>query len=237
MKRRFDAAIPELMDRPQPVTSALERDLANLRSLNRNFGSYRLVRRCLQRWLKPNTPARILDLATGSGDIPREIAKFARANQIQVQIDAIDQQSSTIEIARGLSHEFPEINFTAADLFQWEPAELYDIVLCSLALHHFGEKDAIRVLQQCARLSRRAVLVADLCRSHLLRLGVSWLTTVFYREEMTRIDARLSTERAFSFSEMAELARKAGWRDFAHRRFPIGRQAIWMEKDEDHRNG
>jgi len=35
VKRQFDPALPELMDRPQPVTRELERDLANLRSVNR----------------------------------------------------------------------------------------------------------------------------------------------------------------------------------------------------------
>jgi len=78
VKRQFDPALPELMDRPQPVTPELERDLANLRSFNRWFGSHRLVRRFLQRWLRPNGTARILDVATGSGDIPRLIVDHAR---------------------------------------------------------------------------------------------------------------------------------------------------------------
>jgi len=70
VKRQFDPALPELMDRPQPVTRELERDLANLRSFNRWFGGHRLLCRFLRRWLKPNDKARILDVATGSGDIP-----------------------------------------------------------------------------------------------------------------------------------------------------------------------
>ena len=38
MKRSFNAAEPELMDRPQPVSAVLERDLHNIRQLNRFFG-------------------------------------------------------------------------------------------------------------------------------------------------------------------------------------------------------
>ena len=103
MKRQFDPAVPELMDRPQPVTSELERDLANIRSLNCWFGSYRQVRHFLSCWLNPNGNARILDVATGSGDIPRLIVDFARRHNVSVRIDAIDQQASTIDIARNLS--------------------------------------------------------------------------------------------------------------------------------------
>ncbi len=218
------------MDRPQPVTPELERDLANLRSLNRRFGSHRLVRYFLRRWLKPNTHVRVLDLATGSGDIPRIIMRFARANNVGVEIDAIDQQSATIEIARALSHDFPEINFAAADLFQWNAPGLSDIVLCSLALHHFSEADAVRVLRRCRELSRGAVLVADLRRARWLSMAVGLMTALFYWEKMTRIDARLSAARAFSFGEMAELARRAGWTNFGHRRFATGRQALWIDR-------
>jgi len=46
---------------------------------------------------------------------------------------------------------------------------------------------------------------------------------------MTRHDARLSAARAFTLSEMNQLARRAGWTDFGHRAFPLARQAIWLE--------
>jgi ubiquinone/menaquinone biosynthesis C-methylase UbiE len=236
MKRQFDPAMPELMDRPQPVSSELERDLANLRSLNSRFGSHRLVRHFLRRWLKPNTSVRMLDLATGSGDIPRLVVCLARGKNVRIQIDAIDQQSSTVEIARKLSCNYPEITFAAADLFEWKPPEFYEIVLCSLALHHFSEDDAVRVLRKCREVSRGAVLVADLRRARWLSMAVHFVTAMFYREQMTKIDARLSAARAFSFGELRNLAERAGWARFHQRRFAIGRQAIWIDPDEDHRN-
>jgi 2-polyprenyl-3-methyl-5-hydroxy-6-metoxy-1,4-benzoquinol methylase len=229
MNRQFDAAVLEMMDRPQPVTPELERDLANIRSFNRRFGSHRLIRYFLRRWLKPNTSARVLDLATGSGDIPRLIVDVARANHVRVHVDAIDQQSATVEIARNLSASHPEITFAVADLFESNPPDPYDIVLCSLALHHFTEADAVRVLRKCATLSCGAVLVSDLRRSPWLSFAVYLVTALFYREPMTKFDARLSAARAFSFREMADLARRAGWRNFGHRRFAVGRQAIWLE--------
>ncbi|MDQ2868523.1 MAG: methyltransferase domain-containing protein [Verrucomicrobiota bacterium] len=225
MRRQFDPALLEMMDRPQPITPELERDLANIRSLNRWFGSYRLVKFFLRRWLRPNL--RVLDLATGSGDIPRLVADCARRRGFSVRIDAIDQQQATIEIARRLSASYPEITFTRGDLFAWETTEPYDIVLFNLALHHFAEEDAVRVLRKCRELAGSAALVSDLRRARWLSCAV-WLLTVFvYREPMTQIDARLSAARAFSFREMRALAERAGWRGFGHRRFAIGRQAIW----------
>jgi 2-polyprenyl-3-methyl-5-hydroxy-6-metoxy-1,4-benzoquinol methylase len=228
VKRKFDPTVPELMDRPQPVTRELERDLANIRSLNRWFGSYRQVRHFLDRWLKPNDKARILDVSTGSGDIPRLIVDFARSGNLSVQIEAIDQQASTIEIARRLSNDYPEIEFFCANLFAWKPSEPYDIVLCSLTLHHFSEDDAVRVLQKCREFTREHVLVADLRRSLWLTFGVYLVTATVYHEAMTKTDARLSAARAFSFVELRELARRAGWKNFGLLKFPVGRQVVWL---------
>ena len=53
MKRSFDPAVLEMMDRPQPVSPELERDLARIRQFNRWFGSYRLILRFMRRWIEP----------------------------------------------------------------------------------------------------------------------------------------------------------------------------------------
>jgi SAM-dependent methyltransferase len=228
MKRQFDAAQPELMDRPQPVTPELARDLRNLRQLNRYFGSYRLIMHFLRRWIKTGTSMRILDLATGSGDIPRLIVDYARRIGAEVRVDAVDQQGSTLEIARGLSSNYPEIDFQEGDVLTFGE-DKYDVVLCSLALHHFDENAAVQVLKRCHDISKNYVLVADLRRGFLARAGVYLLTALLFREPMTRVDARLSAARAFSFGELKVLAERAGWTNFGHRTFAFARQAIWME--------
>jgi 2-polyprenyl-3-methyl-5-hydroxy-6-metoxy-1,4-benzoquinol methylase len=233
MKRSFDPAVLEMMDRPQPVSAELERDLQRLRQLNRWFGSYRLVLSFMRRWIKPGARARVLDLATGSGDIPRLIADCARQIGAQVEIHALDQQSATLEIARKLSIRYPEICYREANILEWHSVETYDVVLCTLALHHFSDEDAVSVLRRCRELSRKFVLVSDLRRGFLLQAGVYLLTALVFREPMTRYDARLSAARAFSFSEMRGAALRAGWRGFGHRKFRSARQAIWLEKSSE----
>lgn len=238
MKRSFDPAILEMMDRPQPVSPELERDLERLRQLNRWFGSYRLVSSFMRRWItsttadssggEPGMQIRIADLATGSGDIPRLIVDHARKIGAHVAIDAIDRQPATLEIAGKLSVGYPEIFYREANILEWDP-EPYDIVLCTLALHHFSDEDAVKLLRRCRELSTRFVLVSDLRRGFLLRFGVHVLTASIFREPMTRFDARLSAERAFSFSEMHDLAVRAGWINFKHEKFRLARQAIWRE--------
>ena len=229
MKRSFDPAVLEIMDRPQPVSLELERDLQQLRQLNRWFGSYRLLLKFMRRWIKPGARLHVLDLATGSGDIPRLIIDFARKIGAHIEVDAVDRQSATLEIARKLSAGYPNISFHEADILGWDGAKDYDIALCSLVLHHFSDADAVNVLRRCREMSKRFVLVSDLRRGLLLRSGVYLLTAAIFREPMTRFDARLSARRAFSFCEMRQLAIRAGWKNFRHKKFRFARQAIWLE--------
>ncbi|MEP6686488.1 MAG: methyltransferase domain-containing protein [Verrucomicrobiota bacterium] len=228
MKRQFDPAEPELMDLPQPVTAELEADLQNLRQLNRFFGGHRLVSKFLRDWIRPGQSLRVLDLATGSGDIPRLVVDHARGAGAKVEVEAVDQQTSTLEIARRLSADYPEITYHQGNILEWSNDSPCDIVLCTLALHHFGEDDAVRLLRRCRELSHDHVLVSDLRRGFLATVGVYLLTAIIFRAPMTQSDARASARRAFSFEELRSLAERAGWENFQHRKFRFARQAIWM---------
>jgi SAM-dependent methyltransferase len=224
-QRSFDSQNLELMDRPQPVSSELLTDLQNLERLNRYFGSHALVLRFLKRWVQAGESIRIIDLCTGFGDIPRRMVDWCRKNAVTVRIAAIDSQASTLELAETAG--YPEINFVRADVFEFE--EPADLVFCSLALHHFPDDKASELVRRMKKMASRAVLVSDLERTDLAIFGIDLLTATLFRQPMTCHDARLSIRRAFSFREMHRLAEEAAWEQFGHARFPVCRQAIWLE--------
>ncbi|MGZ5002918.1 MAG: methyltransferase domain-containing protein [Chthoniobacterales bacterium] len=227
--RQFEAAEPEWMDRPDATPGDLEGALRSLRGLNRYFGSYRLVRHFLRRWIKRGDEMRVLDLATGSGDIPRLIVDHAGTVGAKVKITALDFQPTTVAIAKRWSADCPEIRFQAADALNYECEERFDIVICSLALHHFSLEDAVKLLRKCREMSRRFVLVADLCRGFPCTVGVYLLTALVFNDAMTKNDGRVSAARAFSFDELRDLARRAGWENFGAKKFRFARQAVWLE--------
>ncbi len=229
LKRQFEAAEPELMDRADASPADLEAALESLRRLNRYFGSHRIVEQFLRRWMKQGDRLRVLDLATGSADIPRLVAEHARRVGAEVQIEAVDFQPATIETARLLSSGYPEIICTCADVLSFSAPEPFDIVICSLALHHFSDEDAVRLLRRCRDLSRAFVLISDLRRGVLAAAGVYLLTALIFRDRMTREDGRASARRAFSLQELKALARRAGWQKFGAARFRFARHAIWLE--------
>lgn len=229
MKRVFDSQEPEFLDRPQPVTPEFERELRDLEEINRRFGSHRLVRKFLAAWLNPGRCYRVLDLCTGAGDIPRMMVEWARAASVTLRIDAVDAHESALEVARRAGGAYPEIRFLRGDARTFEPDETYDLVTCSLALHHFSDEDAVLLLKRCRAHSHRFTLVADLERSLATSLGISLLSTILYRQLQTRADALISARRAFSYREFHALAQTAGWPNFGHGRFLCARQALWLD--------
>jgi len=233
MKRAFNAAEPELMDRSQPVSEGLENCLKNLGKMNYCFGGHQLVRKFLRRWFSPGCSYRILDLATGFGDIPRMMVEWGRARGINLRIDAVDFHPSTLEVARRWSKDYREISYIQADAREYSDAQTYDLVCCSLALHHFSEEDAVKLLRRMRGLSHDKILVADLERNSLNWASIYLLTALVFREPMTKHDGRVSIERSFSFGELDRLAAAAGWEGFRHRRFIPARQAIWMSVREE----
>ncbi len=227
MPRRYDPEKTEMMDRPQPVSEMLAEDLQNLERMNRLFGGHRILRKIVTPWLKRDRPVSILDLATGAGDNPRLIESIARGVGCPVAITALDANPATLTIARARAESSTAIEFVEGDILTYPLDRTFDIVMCTLALHHFSAEDSRRILERMRALTHGHALVVDLARSRLGSAGVWLLTELWMRNAMTRHDGRLSMQRAWSFAELAELGHSAGWRDVRHRRFAVARQALW----------
>lgn len=209
---------PERMDAPERESPALLKDdLRNLEVLNRLFGGRRVVRRrvgALLEELPPKTPLRVLDIGSGAGDLCRVLVDECRRRDHPVQLASLDAYAPIQAYARDACRaSYPEIRFLLGDAREVPLAERsVDLALCTLALHHFSETDALAVLAELRRVSMRWCLVSDLCRSELAYAGV-WLATRFSPNAMTRYDGPVSVRRAFTTEELRELARRAGWRN------------------------
>ena len=223
------------MDRPNASPEELQTALRSLRGLNRYFGSHRVISIFLKRWIKPGDRLRVVDLATGSADIPRLVADHARKVGAEVEVVAVDFQHTTLETARELSAEYPEISCRQADVLTFDDDRPFDLVICSLALHHFSNEEAVKLLRRSRELSRKYVLISDLRRGALATIGVALLTAIIFRDRMTRADGRASAAAAFTLAELRELAVRAGWQNFGAGRFRFARQAIWIEPPEGRR--
>ncbi|HEU4559685.1 MAG TPA: methyltransferase domain-containing protein, partial [Longimicrobium sp.] len=211
--------------------------LADLRGVNRWLGGYRVVLHHLADIIDrhPRDRYRILDVATGSGDIPLRIARWARERDLDVEIVATDNHATTLELARRHLAGEPSIRAEFADALRLPFAdEEFDVALISTALHHFDdERDCLRVLRELHRVSRIGLVVNDLARSRTALAGARLLAaTVWRRHPVTRHDGPLSVRRSFTPGELRALAARAGFANGrVHAHFPF-RVALVVEKEQ-----
>jgi 2-polyprenyl-3-methyl-5-hydroxy-6-metoxy-1,4-benzoquinol methylase len=208
----------ELMDLPISSEDLLAGELKNLRRLNRYLGGYRGIEASLaelarQRELKQLS---LLDIGTGSADIPGRIVRWCRRRRIGVSIVALDLDPLAARLARQAVIDYPEISVVRGDGAQPPFApQSFDVVLTSQFLHHFSEEKIVGLLKNWCKLARCAVIVSDLVRHPLAYFAARVLTRLITTNVMTLTDAPLSIKRAFTLSEWRELCRRAAQNEFS----------------------
>jgi ubiquinone/menaquinone biosynthesis C-methylase UbiE len=227
MQREYSEAVPELMDLPNLDETALRNDLLHLARLNRTFGGRKAVETVFHSLAETGRKLFLVDLCCGYGDHGRNLLERAKASRKDVTILAVDKQFQTLQIARDATPAGQKMFFVQADARQLPfRKQGADLVFCSLALHHFGEGDALTVLKEMTRVGRQGTACVDLVRSRLATLCIWFLTTFLIRDPMVRHDARLSIRRAFTRSEMKSLAHQAGWPNLEQIKFFWFQQAV-----------
>jgi len=218
--RQFDPNEPELMDRPDVNKAWLREELEVLEKINR-FGAHRLMLRYISRLLGPKKVEElsVLDLATGAADIPRAIVKWARDRGTKVRITAVDGNDEVLRSAREWCRDWPEIQLQRCDLLELPfGPESFDIVMCSLALHHFTSSDAVRILRRMNEIARIGYVLNDLQRNWVTIWTAQLLARTIMRSPIVRHDGPQSFRAAFTVSELRSMAAEGGMKDFHIRR-------------------
>ena len=218
LPRRFDPAVPEMMDRPGQDLDLLRDDLTVLETINRRLGGHALALRYVAKF-RPRT---ILDLATGGADVPRTIA-----SRFDVAITAVDANPDILQIARERSVGFANIRVEQHNLLAlpYAPGS-FDVVLCSLTLHHFAEADVVAILRRIRDIARVGFVVNDLRRNRVANWLSKLMAATIITNPIARFDAPASCERAFTVDELRTLAERAGLEHFEIHRHRIFRMAL-----------
>lgn len=210
--RRSDG--PEIMDDVTIQGTRLERSLRDVARLNRLSGGHRVSMRGLETLVPDGRDElTVLDVGSGSGHLAHEIADWAHSRRMAVHVTGIDLTATTIAFARDLSGPSDHVTFEQRDLFELPDQPLFDIVHCSLVLHHFPGHRAADALAKMFAVSRLGVVVNDLHRHPLAWFGTTLATRLVSRSPMVHHDGPLSVLRGFTRRELLALARQADMPD------------------------
>jgi ubiquinone/menaquinone biosynthesis C-methylase UbiE len=205
---------PELLDAPGQPDALVAENLADIARINRWLGGSLLTRRALALLLAgrpPDAGLELLDVATGSADIPLAVRGWLGRRWAPVRLVATDLSPQIVRIAaRGAGRD---LALAVADGLGLPFGDgSFDAATCSLALHHFAPPEAVALLRELRRVVRVGVVVNDLIRSHAGYLGARLLGNAISANPLTRHDGPLSVRRAYTRAELRALIRAAGFR-------------------------
>ncbi len=184
---------------------------------------------------KGNTKWRVLDIATGAGDIPVRLFRRGRKSGNGLQVQGCDRSAVAVEHARRLAvQKKADVHFFQLDVLR-DPLPETDIICSSLFLHHLTFDEAVHLLNKMRRTARRMIVIQDLRRSAggwYLALAASFLLT---RSRIVQEDAPQSVRAAFTLTEVRQLLDAAGLKDARlEKRWPFRFQIIWENPDAAH---
>jgi ubiquinone/menaquinone biosynthesis C-methylase UbiE len=222
---RLEQAV-ELLDGPLDDPLMLAGNLRDLRRANALLGGVRLSREALDALVGTDAgrsaEIELLDIGTGGADIPLALLTDWRRRGRKLTVTATDERPEVLAAARVATPGLERVEALRLEVADGRALpyddRTFDVAHASLVLHHLDRADAVRLLAEMARVSRRGIVVNDLQRAPHVWLGAWLVSRLFTRNRYSRYDAPLSVRRAYTVVEMKALLAVAGLRPIATRR-------------------
>jgi len=209
---------PEIMDDFSMEGEVLRDALDKIAKINQLLGGNQLTLQGVKELIHSiptENEILIVDLGCGNGDMLRTLEKYGKENNLNFRLIGIDANNFTINHARKLSKNYPNISFRCEDVFDTSFNELkYDIALCTLTLHHFKNEEIEKLLAVLYNNSKLGIVINDLHRSALAYRLFQGLCFVFQLNSMSRDDGLVSIMRGFKKEELVRFSKKIKFKNY-----------------------
>lgn len=202
----------EIMDDFSLEGEELREALDKIATINQLLGGNKLTLQGIEQLLKEVDRTKtltIVDVGCGNGDMLRLMANYAIQKNLSFQLIGIDANAFTIEHARELSKEYANISYRCEDIFSKAFAEVnYDILLCTLTLHHFNNEEIETILNVFQKQAKLGIVINDLHRSSIAYRLFQLVCWVFQLNRMSREDGLTSILRGFKKKELEDFSKQ-----------------------------
>ena len=209
----------EIMDDFEMEGEILQNALDKIAKINQLLGGNKLTLEGVKKLLDLHPPKQkitVVDVGCGNGDLLRVLANYFDQKGLQCTLIGIDANKFTINYARKLSAHYPNISYRCEDIFDKSFENLkYDIVLCTLTLHHFKDNEIIRLLKIFKDNAKMGIVINDLQRSGISYRLFQGLCFVFRLNVMSRKDGLVSILRGFKKPELEAFSNKLNIKSYS----------------------
>src|SRR5690606_21696041 len=160
----------------------------------------------------------ILDVGCGNGDMLRTLAEFANKHNLKFNLIGLDANQYSINHAQSLSLNYPNISYSCNDIFKDElKTSTFDIILCTLTLHHFKDPAILKLLEILHIKARLGIVINDLHRSRLAYYLFKGICYIFGLNDMSREDGLISILRGFKKRDLLLYSQKLNLKKYSIR--------------------
>jgi 2-polyprenyl-3-methyl-5-hydroxy-6-metoxy-1,4-benzoquinol methylase len=212
-RKRSEA--PEIMDDFNLKGETLRDALDKIASINRLLGGNKVTLQGIKYLLNGNTKReiKILDVGCGNGDMLRTLADYSFKKQLNFKLIGIDANAFTIRHAPQLSVNYPNISYNCTDIFdEIKQGKVYDVILCTLTLHHFKNEEIITLMDAFNAQSTLGIVVNDLHRSKTAYYLFGILCFLFRLNKMSKDDGLISILRGFKKRDLQSFSKQLNFK-------------------------
>ena len=248
---------PELLDSDSGTSSEIAGSISDLRLINRWFGGVSTTRSLIQSVARKTGKSEfsLLEVAAGDGSAIQAVRASLQSDGIRLNVTLLDRAASHLPAVshsngnKNLSSRAkpddsqsessgaveepcaPDHALVADALHLPFPDSSFDLISCSLFVHHLSPDQVSQFARESLRVCRHAVLINDLIR-HPLHLALVYAGMPLYRSRITRHDAPASVRQAYTTEEMREFFQQSGASRIEIQRRYLYRMGViaWKEK-------
>ncbi len=177
---------------------------------------------------------RVLDLATGGGDIPIMLAKRARCAGLNFEFVGADISPTAVRFANErATKEKASVSFLELNVLNQNIPQGFDVIMTSLFTHHLDPMQVIDLLVKMRSATNQLVLVNDLIRGAFSLTIVSLATKILSNSKIVHHDGPASVRASYTIDEMRDMAKQSGLDNcIIHHSFPCRMLLVWRKSYE-----
>lgn len=193
----------ELLDENAGTPAEITDSLADIDSINHRLGGVATTARMIAEVARASghSDFSLLDVAAGSGEVPRSARKLLQPSNIRLRVTLLD---------RSPDHMLGRDSRVAGDALALPFRDAsFDLISCCLFVHHLSPDEVALFVKEALRCSRVAVLINDLVRGRV-HLAAAHAGRLIFRSRLSQNDAPASVRQAYTPQELHKLLERTG---------------------------